>query len=106
MPPTAAMTETRSPINSDPRDGSRSYTNSAHRYLIATLCPSANPSVLRPARNAAVSSLDSSRDLVLRKPIVGIGWLRTSLGRALGKYCREHPQEIATSDSEHDRSPQ
>jgi hypothetical protein len=33
-----------------------------------------------------------------------ISWLRTSLARALGKYCSEHPQEIATSDSEHDRS--
>src|SRR5882672_2018071 len=84
MPPTAAMTETRSPINSDPRDGSRSYTNSAHLYLIATLCPSAKPSVLRPARNAAVSSLDSSGDLVLRKPIAGIsaGCARALLGRS------------------------
>jgi hypothetical protein len=33
-----------------------------------------------------------------------IGWSRTSPARVLSEYCSEHPQEIATSDSEHDRS--
>jgi hypothetical protein len=30
--------------------------------------------------------------------------LRSGLVRASGKYCSEHLQKIATSDSEHDRS--
>src|SRR5205823_6417396 len=69
----ATITLARRRTRSSARPPNRSYCPSAHRYSMATFLPLTYPFAANPAENASTNVLYAAADVLLRKPITGIG---------------------------------